>query len=270
MTSWDTGVLIRERDSLTTRGWNGYGEDDHRAFRYLTEKQRITADDLTPTLLASQSFHLICSASRCRDLVSRILLRRRQELQGDPGKPLFIWEPVPDLCVSSELASVKEVLPLIDVLSPNHEELGALFDFHHSGALDKHALADHVEDLLRGGIGAKGQGAIVVRAGKEGCFTAMQEKRTWLPAYHINADKVIDPTGGGNGFLGGFAVGLVRTGDLIEAALWGSIAASLCIEQVGLPTLTRAGSGSDDEEWNDCKVIDRLRRFRDRVPMHSI
>lgn len=29
--SWETGVLIRETpDRLTTRGWNGYGENEHR------------------------------------------------------------------------------------------------------------------------------------------------------------------------------------------------------------------------------------------------
>ena len=28
---WDTGVLIRETpERLTTRGWNGYGENEHR------------------------------------------------------------------------------------------------------------------------------------------------------------------------------------------------------------------------------------------------
>lgn len=28
--SWNTGVLIRPRDGLTTKGWNGYGENEHR------------------------------------------------------------------------------------------------------------------------------------------------------------------------------------------------------------------------------------------------
>jgi len=28
--SWETGVLLRQRDGLTTRGWNGYGANEHR------------------------------------------------------------------------------------------------------------------------------------------------------------------------------------------------------------------------------------------------
>lgn len=56
VSSWETGVLIQPRNAPTTRGWNGYGENDHRAFKYLTEKKRLTADDLTPELLAAKSF----------------------------------------------------------------------------------------------------------------------------------------------------------------------------------------------------------------------
>lgn len=30
ISSWDTGVLMRQRDGLTTKGWNGYGANDYR------------------------------------------------------------------------------------------------------------------------------------------------------------------------------------------------------------------------------------------------
>ena len=51
-------------------------------------------------------------------------------------------------------------------------------------------------------------GAVVVRAGKEGCYVASPPSssssdnegvKRWLPAYHQNPEKVVDPTGGGNG-----------------------------------------------------------------------
>lgn len=28
--AWDTAVLIRHRDGPTTKGWNGYGANEHR------------------------------------------------------------------------------------------------------------------------------------------------------------------------------------------------------------------------------------------------
>jgi sugar/nucleoside kinase (ribokinase family) len=75
---------------------------------------------------------------------------------------------------------------------------------------------------------------------------------------------VVDPTGGGNGFLGGLAVGLVRTDfDVVEAARWGSVAASFTIEQVGMPQLT-ASTDDTTELWNGVSVQERLRDFQQR------
>jgi hypothetical protein len=42
-------------------------------------------------------------------------------------RPLFIWEPVPDLCVPSELDACRKALSYVDVISPNHAELCGSF-----------------------------------------------------------------------------------------------------------------------------------------------
>jgi sugar/nucleoside kinase (ribokinase family) len=269
ISSWETGVLIQPRNAPTTRGWNGYGENDHRAFKYLTEKKRLTADDLTPELLAAKSFHLICSAVRCGELVQRLKERRAEVLGQTSAEPIIVWEPVPDLCTPEELENTKSALKCVDVLSPNHEELGALFGFEHTAGVEKRVVEKHAEDLVASGIGPNGNGVIVVRSGKEGCYIARpggDKTSCWLPAYHTDQQKVVDPTGGGNGFLGGLAVGLVRSGfDVVEAARWGSVAASLCIEQVGMPQLTASASTGTSELWNGISVEDRLRELKERT-----
>ena len=92
-----------------------------------------------------------------------------------------------------------------------------------------------------------------------------------MPAYHQSAERVIDPTGGGNGFLGGLAVGLVRAGatpvveNLEKAAIWGSIAASFAIEQVGMPVLRKT---EDGETWNGVKIEDRVAEFEQRLKVY--
>jgi hypothetical protein len=88
---------------------------------------------------------------------------------------------------------------------------------------------------------------------------------TWLPAYFTEneKDRVVDPTGGGNGFLGGLAVALARGKGLEEAAVWGSVAASFAIEQVGMPVLGRDEEGR--ETWNGVVANDRLDEFMQRV-----
>lgn len=155
----------------------------------------------------------------------------------------------------------------MDVVSPNHSELGAFFNKETNGTdhVDYRTIESLCDQWLQEGIGEDSQGGIVVRAGKDGCLVARQGVRRWMPAYHQSAEKVIDPTGGGNGFLGGLAIGLVRSGaapgleNLEEAAIWGSIAASFAIEQVGMPTLSHTSQG---ETWNHVRVEERLLEFK--------
>ncbi|KAF2792750.1 Ribokinase-like protein [Melanomma pulvis-pyrius CBS 109.77] len=273
---WDTGALIRETPHrLTTRGWNGYGENEHRAFRYTTPKLRLDHATLADTqLLWSKSFHLICSPLRCIDLIENILALRNQSPDvGSTRRPLFIWEPVPDLCTAEELTNCFKALKYVDVVSPNHSELGGFFGTDTNGKdhVDYRAIEGLCDQWLQSGIGTEGQGGIVARAGKDGCLIARQGLRKWMPAYHQSAERVVDPTGGGNGFLGGLAMGLVRggatpgPGNLEEAARWGSIAASFAIEQVGVPVLSRTAQG---ETWNDVRVEDRLSEFKQRLELY--
>ncbi|PVI01832.1 Ribokinase-like protein [Periconia macrospinosa] len=261
---WDTGVVMRETPQrLTTRGWNGYGDNEHRAFRYTTPKLRLDHHVLADTpLLWSKSFHLICSPLRCIDLVQNILALRNQTAP----RPLFIWEPVPDLCVPSELDNCLKALPFIDVVSPNNSELGGFFS-ESTDQVD-HVNYPRIEQLcqewLKSGIGPEGRGGVVVRAGKDGCFVASQGFHKWLPACHQSRESVVDPTGGGNGFLGGLAMGLVKRGieGLEEAAIWGSVSASFAIEQIGMPVLARDEKG---ETWNGVHVEDRMLHFKERL-----
>ncbi|OAL03044.1 Ribokinase-like protein [Phaeosphaeriaceae sp. SRC1lsM3a] len=271
---WQTGVVVRETpDRLTTRGWNGYGENEHRAFKYMTPKLRLDHQSLIGTpLLWSKSFHLICSPLRCIDLVENIVrLRKEASTAGHKdSRPLFIWEPVPDLCVPEEYENCLKALRHVDVVSPNHGELGGFFGKNTNGVdnVNYRLIESLCDTWVQNGIGEDKSGGIVVRCGKDGCLVVGKRLRQWMPPYHQSAEKVVDPTGGGNGFLGGLAVGLVRAGSttamnvLQEAAVWGTISASLAIEQVGMPVLAEKGQ---EETWNGVKVDERVAEFKERL-----
>lgn len=89
----------------------------------------------------------------------------------------------------------------------------------------------------------------------------------WIPAFFTREDaaagRVVDPTGGGNMFLGGLGVALARGKTMEEAACWGSIAASFAIEQVGVPELGKDDDG--EETWNGDRVQDRLEALQTRL-----
>lgn len=79
-----------------------------------------------------------------------------------------------------------------------------------------------------------GAEVIALRQGSDGATVHRTNTgQTW----HIPAVKtrVVDPVGAGNAFCGAFLVGWVQTGELHTAGLYGSVAASFLVEQVGLP-----------------------------------
>lgn len=248
--------------------------DKHEGFEYQTPKKRLTADDLTPLLLQAKSFHLICSPLRCVQLIDEIRNKRRA-LNPPSTDAVFIWEPVPDLCIPEEQENCMRALRHVDVVSPNHSELVSFFGrtaFRANGELDRGMIEDYADRFATSGVKA-----VVVRAGKDGCYVRTSKRddgledttHEWLPAYHTaTSGRVVDPTGGGNAFLGGLAVGIVRLGQskinhsvVKAAALWATVSASFAIEQVGMPTLTRNGR---DELWNGetCSArLDELERM---------
>lgn len=79
----------------------------------------------------------------------------------------------------------------------------------------------------------------------------------------------MDPTGGGNTFIGGLAIGLVRYKDnFVLAAAMGTVAASFAIEQIGIPTLAKKDGGR--ELWNGVEVQARMDEYRQRVEAMGI
>jgi len=249
---------------------------------------------LTAEQTLAKCFHLICSPTRCVDLVKGILEKcsatrltltadSRTDLESWKNQPLFVWEPVPDSCKSEEFANMLEALKVVDVISPNHHELGGFFGSSNtassSEASELATLKHQCDKLLHHGFN-QGHGAVVVRRGEKGCYVASPHRHLSIPAYHQPRSetpaeersqwmqRVLDPTGGGNTFLGGFCVGLLdavaEDVDRLEnAALYGSVAASFAIEQVGMAELSHSNDGQ--ELWNGEAVEDRLRELRKRT-----
>jgi sugar/nucleoside kinase (ribokinase family) len=145
-------------------------------------------------------------------------------------------------------------------------ELAAFFGLSGSQGedVDREVVENCANEWLSSGIGLEnGPGAIIVRAGKDGCYIATAKQSRWLPAFHQSSEEVNDPTGGGNAFLGGLAVALARDKSLLEGAIWGSIAASFAIEQVGMPQRTVGQDGK--ERWNGDRVAERIDHYLQRL-----
>ncbi|KAJ3077952.1 hypothetical protein HDU99_000859, partial [Rhizoclosmatium hyalinum] len=162
-----------------------------------------------------------------------------------------------------------DALPYADIVSPNHEELAALYGME-TNVVDLHALQERSIPL----VSKTNNGAFVIRAGARGCIVLRQgeTKGVMVPAYWSaeKSDNVVDVTGAGNAFLGGFMVGLKESGgDILESVLYGSVAASFVVQQFGPPIRSyMVIDGRDEEQWNGDFVRERLLKLKGRMATH--
>lgn len=100
---------------------------------------------------------------------------------------------------------------------------------------------------------------VALRQGESGAIVhRVDTGEMWsIPAVETS---VIDPTGAGNAFCGGFLAGWVKTGDLRLAGLYGTVAASFLVEQVGLP-----GGDETARQWRGEAAKRRLEVLQAKV-----
>lgn len=244
---------------------------------------RLDQDSLPEQLLYAKAFHFVCSGKRCRDLIDGILSRRaadQNQRRSISERSLFVWEPMPDLCSPEEIDNFRQAIREVDIVSPNSEELAGFF------VGKPRSQADMAAEVLGWGIGLSANGILIVREGRNGCSAFSRGKKIHLRAYHNPTEesqsRVIDPTGGGNAFLGALSIALTghicpqvaEVDDLLQldrqliwepftnlttSLVFATVAASFVIEQPGTPI---HGLGEHDSEtWNGEGFGDRLRTY---------
>ncbi|KAI1613130.1 Ribokinase-like protein [Exophiala viscosa] len=280
---WRTSCIFRlDTSRLTTTAWNGYGPNEYRAFKYLTPKLRLDEYSLSDEQALARSFHMVCSPKRCISLVEGVMARRSQVAPNEP-RPVFVWEPVPELCTPEEFDKLQEAARIVDIVSPNADEFASFFAAD-SGRSPRQAM---VEKFLALRDTTPLDVALVVREGAQGCTMYQRAQSLHLHAFHQSAERVIDPTGGGNTFLGALAIAMTGTASpsentvtrvlssssrpvddrLLLAVLHATVAASYAIEQTGLPLL--AGTSADDA-WNGEPYQKRFMSFLEKEKAHII
>ena len=128
--------------------------------------------------------------------------------------------------ISGEVETLKKVLQRVDVVILNDEEARQLSGQHNlpRAARAIHDMGPRTVIIKRGDAGAL---LFFWRDGKASVFAA--------PAYPLEA--VLDPTGAGDAFAGGFVGSLARTanfdpGAIRRAMFHGSVMASFCVEGI--------------------------------------
>jgi ribokinase len=115
------------------------------------------------------------------------------------------------------------MLALCDFVTPNESEAEALTGLAVTSLAEAEAAADA---LL-----AKGVGAVVITLGGNGALYRDRTRSVHVPV--ISAGPVVETTGAGDAFNGGFAVALSEGRDVVDAVRFGCATAGISVTRAG-------------------------------------
>jgi 2-dehydro-3-deoxygluconokinase len=211
-----TGLLVRA-DYPTARAWQLFEPDERRVEVFRTDiddfyNLEARFEEMPERYLAARGFH-ICHGS------IPAFTRLVQDLRAANPAAIIAWEPTPVQTAATE-AEMRTLFDTVDLFSPDLTEARDL-----TGATDPRAMMD---TLL--GWGAR---VVGLRMGARGSLVGASEGAIYrVPAAPTT---VIDTTGAGDAYIGGFLVGLGEGHDAAEAGARAAVSASFAIEQFGVP-----------------------------------
>jgi sugar/nucleoside kinase (ribokinase family) len=166
-------------------------------------------------------------------------------------QPRLVAMDTMNFWIEGQPAALAKVLEKVDLLVINDEEARLLSREHN---LPKAARA----------IRAMGPKTVIVKRGESGALLFHEHGVFAAPAFPL--ERVVDPTGAGDTFAGGFVGYLARVRDLSPQAVrramfYGSVMASFCVEDYSLDRLRTLAEGD---------VEGRYRAFRDLTHFEDV
>lgn len=163
-----------------------------------------------------------------------------------PNRPKLVALDTMNFWMDTALEELKSVIKKIDILTINDEEARQLSGEH---SLVKAAHKIH----------EMGPRYLVIKKGEHGALLFEGDNVFFAPALPLA--EVVDPTGAGDTFAGGFMGYLTRTGDLSfdnmkRAVIYGSALASFCVEKFGIERL---------KELSNKEINERVAQFAQLV-----
>lgn len=128
-----------------------------------------------------------------------------------------VLNPAPAVAVPGD------IFGLCDFITPNETEAEGLTGIAVTSRRDAERAADA---LL-----ARGVGAAIITLGADGALYRDRERSVHVPAFR--AGPVVETTGAGDAFNGGFAAALAEGADAVEAVRFGCATASISVTRRG-------------------------------------
>jgi sugar/nucleoside kinase (ribokinase family) len=201
--------------------WSGRYEADWNTRHTLDTQLNVFEhfDPKVPSALRSARFLFLANAQPA------VQMRALEQVRS----PELVVADTMNLWIDTKLGELETLLRRIHGLVLNEEEARML--------TGRRNLFQAARILLE-----KGPRFVILKKGEHGAFLLGREVRFALPAYPV--EDVVDPTGAGDSFAGGFMGYLAAERSLEPAALrramlYGTVTASYCVEGFGVEGLER-------------------------------
>jgi sugar/nucleoside kinase (ribokinase family) len=160
-------------------------------------------------------------------------------------KPKLVAMDTIQLWIQSKLDSLLEVLAKVDIFFANDEEV---------------KLIAQESNLIKAGkaLLAKGPSLIIIKKGEHGALLMGRDYVFGVLAYPC--ETVVDPTGAGDSFGGGFLgyldkVGAFSQENIRKAAVYGSVMASFTIEEFSIDRLKALTAAEIESRYQEFKNL---------------
>jgi len=212
----DLTGTVTDEDAVTTRFELKYDCDfSGRTLRLKNNAGPIRVEDL-PDSLRAKVIHVGPIAGEVDESLVERLRGSADVLSLDPQGLVRRYDQ--DGRVSVGPLSDKRVLSFVDVFKSSLEEVQAV-----TGVSELEGAMKALHD--------SGIKIVIVTLGEEGAAVSVENTVHKVPAYKV--EKVVDPTGAGDAFIGGFLAEYVRGEDCAWSSCVGAAVASTVVEGVG-------------------------------------
>jgi sugar/nucleoside kinase (ribokinase family) len=234
----DLEGCVEREGYRTARAWQLFEPDERRIEIFRTDLEEFrrcqpTFDDLPASYLQARGFHL--QWGTLEELGEAVEALREANPQ-----VCLVWEPSPPH-LDQPRAQFERVLQQVDLFSPDFGEAAEI-----TGESTPEAAIDTLLEW--------GTPLVALRQGARGSIVRTALGEGWrVPAVPAT---IVDVTGAGNSYCGGFLAGLGEGLEPLEAALRATVSAGFALEQFGLPA------------WDETMPQERDRRLewaRERV-----
>lgn len=220
----DLSGVIRSHEAHTTKFEIKYSEDfSGRTLRLMSRAPPITIEDL-PKAMSARAMHIAPIANEISYEVIERIRRSAEILSLDSQGFIRVFDDNGNMSYGAN--EEKETLALVDVYKSSYEEIKAL-----TGEADLKNAIRTIHDY--------GVKTVIVTLGNKGAALSVEGAICSIPAY--KPPKVVDPTGAGDAFIGGFLAEYLLGSDTLWCACVGSAVASIVVESIG-PTFSPSRS----------------------------